>query len=493
MTDRELLDQVARQRSEDAFNEIVRRRVDLVYSAALRQLGNADQARDVAQNVFIRLAQQMDRLQPGVILTGWLYRTTRNLCLETLRSERRRREREQAAAEQLMNLPATTDWNQVAPALEPAMDELSEADRDAVLLRYFENKSLREVGTTLGIGEDAAQKRVSRALERLREIFAKRGVTLSAAALATTISGGAVQAVPAAMVTTISSAALGAGLAATTILNTTSTMTTLLNLKTAAAVLTAAAVTGTSTYLVKDREVDRLRSREIALNEFQASLTTDQNQALAAIQLRDRQIESLKKEVAELPRLRGEVDRLNRELERLAGIQVERDHAKQALAELQDELRHVGHRAAQDDQALQKNLEEQRAVRRMTELRQLGLALAMHAGSNSGWFPTRQEFAALLAGSNDSGSGVELSWSELRPENLELVFQGHSDDIADAARTIVVRQADVGVSGDGQKIHRTYGFADGHTEVHSAANLEELLAWESERIVPPDLQSRRPR
>lgn len=278
MTDRELLTQLARRRSEDAFNEIVRRHVDLVHSAALRQLGNADTTRDITQNVFLLLAKQAGQLKPDVILTGWLYRTTRNLCLEHIRNDQRRRDREQAAADHLMNT-AHDQWEHVAPELEPAMDELNESERHAVLLRFFENRSLRDVGTELGIGEDAAQKRVSRALDRLREIFTKRGVTLSATALATTISGSAVQAAPATILTTLSTTAIGAGLTAaatTATLNTASTMNTLITLKTAAAVIAAVAVTGTSTYLVKEKEVERLRAEQSVVTAEHTRLAADQ-------------------------------------------------------------------------------------------------------------------------------------------------------------------------------------------------------------------------
>jgi len=315
MTDRELLFQITRDCSEAAFTELVHRYIDLVHSAALRQLGDAETARDITQHVFLLLARESSRLPTAVILSGWLYRTTRHLCLETLRRDRRRREREQAAAEQLMNDATANPWDQVAPALEPAMDELGETDRQAVLLRYFENRSLREVGVALGLGEDAAQKRVSRALDRLRDIFSRRGVSLSATALAGSLSAGAVQTAPAGLAVTISTAALGgAAVATATTLATEGTLTvmSLFNLKTAAAILGAAAVTGTATYVVQERETEQLRTENTALNQTHAKLASDQQESLAMIQLRDEQIERLKKDVADLPRLRGEVDGLRR-------------------------------------------------------------------------------------------------------------------------------------------------------------------------------------
>jgi RNA polymerase sigma factor (sigma-70 family) len=341
MTDRELLDQLSRDRSEAAFTELVRRHIDLVHSAALRQMGDAETARDITQQVFIEFARQAGRLPTAVILSGWLYRTTRHLCLETLRRDRRRREREHAAAEQLMNDATANPWEQVAPALEPAMDELGETDRQAILLRYFENRSLREVGAALGLGEDAAQKRVSRALDRLRDIFSRRGVSLSATALAGSLSAGAVQAAPAGLATAISTAALGgAAVATATTLATegASTAMNLINLKTAAAILGAAAVTGTATYVVQERETEQLRAENTALNQTHAKLASDQQEALAMIQLRDEQIERLKRDVADLPRLRGEVDRLNRRLADFAAVNAERERLRAELDHLKESL-----------------------------------------------------------------------------------------------------------------------------------------------------------
>ena len=110
----------------------------------------------------------------------------------------------------------SADWTQIEPLLDEAMAALDETDRSAVLLRYFENKNLREVGEALGASEDAAQKRVSRAVERLREFFSKRNVTIGASGLAVLISANAVQAAPVGLAATISAAAVLAGTAVST-------------------------------------------------------------------------------------------------------------------------------------------------------------------------------------------------------------------------------------------------------------------------------------
>src|SRR5256885_4067291 len=193
-TDQQLLGDYAGRRSEAAFAELVRRQVDFVYSAALRMVRDAHLAEDVTQNVFVALAQNARQLTNHAVLSGWLHRTTQNLAANAVRSNVRRRARVQEAA--AMNELQEPDavWEQIAPHLDTALGELSETDRDALLLRYFEDKSAHEIALTLGVSDDAAQKRVSRAVERLRELFAKRGLTVGASGLAVVISTNAVKA-----------------------------------------------------------------------------------------------------------------------------------------------------------------------------------------------------------------------------------------------------------------------------------------------------------
>jgi RNA polymerase sigma factor (sigma-70 family) len=216
-SDLELLARYTRQQAEDAFAEIVRRHLDLVFSAALRQVRSPQLAEEVAQSAFTDLARQAHRLAPDTVLTAWLYQVTRRTAIDVVRREARRQVREQVACElNAMNATAS-DWTHIEPLLDDAMQTLEDTDRTAVLLRYFENKSLREVGQTLGTNEDAARKRVSRAVERLREFFAKRGVTVGASGLVVAVSANAVQAAPAGLAVTISAAALAGTTLATTV------------------------------------------------------------------------------------------------------------------------------------------------------------------------------------------------------------------------------------------------------------------------------------
>jgi RNA polymerase sigma factor (sigma-70 family) len=205
-SDLDLLKAFASRHSEEAFATLVRRHLNLVYSAALRQVRSLQLAEEVSQSVFSDLAQNAQKLRPGTVLTAWLYQVTRRTAIDVVRREARRQLREQIATEMNAMNATDDDWTHIEPLLDEAMHALDEADRSAVLLRYFENKSLREVGRILGTSEDAAQKRVSRAVERLREFFAKRGVSVGASGLAGVISANAVQAAPAALAVTISTA-----------------------------------------------------------------------------------------------------------------------------------------------------------------------------------------------------------------------------------------------------------------------------------------------
>ena len=207
-TDQQLLQRFTRHQAEDAFAEIIRRHLNLVYSAALRQVQSSQLAKDVSQSVFNDLARSADNLKKDSVLSAWLYEVTRRTSIDVIRRESRRQLREQIYTEMNAINATTEDWRDVLPHLDAAMEELDSTDRAAVLLRFFENKSLREVGEELGVSDDAARKRVGRAVERLREFLSKRGVTIGAGGLVVLVSANAVQAAPAGLAANISVAAL---------------------------------------------------------------------------------------------------------------------------------------------------------------------------------------------------------------------------------------------------------------------------------------------
>jgi RNA polymerase sigma factor (sigma-70 family) len=195
MDDMQLLQAYVLDGSEEAFKTILDRHINLVYSTALRQVGNPSLASDVTQTTFIVLAQKAPSLGRGTILAGWLYRTAQFAATKALRTEARRRNRENEAA--LMQTESSESiWEQLAPILDQAMAHLGAADRNALVLRYFENKTAKDVGLALGINESAAQKRLVRAIEKLRSFCTRKGVVLTGAALAGLLSANAVQAAP---------------------------------------------------------------------------------------------------------------------------------------------------------------------------------------------------------------------------------------------------------------------------------------------------------
>lgn len=216
MNDWQLLDEYATRNSEPAFRALVDRYAGMVYHAALRQVRNPYAAEEVAQAVFIALAQKARRIPKQTVLCGWLFRATRFAVLNLLRDEAcRRRYEHQAMDSTIAPNEAESVWQQITPHLDEALDRLSKADRELVMIRFFGNKSHKEVAQTLGISEGTAKKRLSRALEKLRAIFARRGLAVPAVALSAAFSAFGAQAAPAGLASSITAAALANGAAAT--------------------------------------------------------------------------------------------------------------------------------------------------------------------------------------------------------------------------------------------------------------------------------------
>ncbi len=216
--DRELMREYADGDSEAAFAALVQRHINLVYSIALRLVRNSPDAQDVTQAVFIILAKKAASLRDRATLTGWLYETTRFTARELLRQRARQQAREQEAYMSSNPDDANPDdvWRQLEPFLEEAMSRLSEKDRALIALRFFEEKSGAETAALLGIKEFAAHKRTARALEKLRQFFAKRGVKSTTAILAGAISTHSVQAAPVALAKSVTAGVFVKGAATST-------------------------------------------------------------------------------------------------------------------------------------------------------------------------------------------------------------------------------------------------------------------------------------
>lgn len=207
--DFDLLREYVANQSEAAFRTLVERHVNMVYATALRQIGDAHLAEEATQAVFITLAKKARGLSSSTILAGWLFRAAQFAAAKVQRAEMRRKHWEQQAAQMEPNpSDSAAAWEQMAPQLNEALNELKEPDRDALILRFFESKTMAQVGRALGTSEGAAKMRVARALDQLRGIFQARGIALPVTLLTAALSASATQAAPIGLAATITTSAL---------------------------------------------------------------------------------------------------------------------------------------------------------------------------------------------------------------------------------------------------------------------------------------------
>lgn len=301
--DATLLRRYARDRSDGDFAELVHRHLNLVYSAALRQVnGDTHLAQDVTQLVFTDLARKAAKLADHRVLAGWLFTSTRFAAAKLVRGERRRQVREQEALLMQEISPAdpgaTVDWERVRPVLDEALGELDERDREAILLRYMAGCDFAQVGAKLELSDNAARMRVDRAVDKLRELLARRGVTSTAAALSLALANQAIVAAPAGLAATVTSAALaGTGAVATL----TFMSLTKLQLGLASAVL----VTGAGFYAVQEQDIATLRGELASLPQHRAEI--------AGLRATNAQLEQTVRNVADLQISDAELARLRDE------------------------------------------------------------------------------------------------------------------------------------------------------------------------------------
>lgn len=306
----------AENRSEEAFSELVRRHIDFVYSAAFRMLRDGQLAEDVTQQVFSTLAQSARQLKEHPVLAGWLHQTARNVAVKLVRSDvrRRAREREAAAMNELHSKKPDPHWEEIAEHLDTVLGDLNQEDRDALLLRYFQRKTAQEVGRALGLSEEAAQKRISRAMERLRRLLARRGVTVEAGGLIALLSTYAVQGAPLglhALITTSVLAGTAIGSSATVTATKVIVMTTLQKS------LVLLTLVGLSTGIFEGSQASRLRDqvqtlqqRQVVLMDQIKQLQQERDEGTNRLATMAEEIVRLKNNSTELLKLRAEVMRL---------------------------------------------------------------------------------------------------------------------------------------------------------------------------------------
>jgi RNA polymerase sigma factor (sigma-70 family) len=466
MTDsRTLLAEYAANGSEPAFRELVTRYVDLVYSAAVRLVGEERHlAEDVAQTVFVDLARLARSLPQEVMLGGWLHRHTCFVAATFLRRERRRRARER----QTVEMNALQDHSEanlalVTPVLDEAINQLGGADRTAILLRFFEQRDFRAVGEALGSNEDAARMRVNRALEKLHSLLKRRSVTLSAAALGTALAGQVVTAAPAGLAAGICSSVLAGPAAGTA--TTFTALKLILMAKLKIGIVSAVVVASVATPLVLQHQARaKLREQDNSLQQQQSQL--------AALQAENERLSNL---AAAGSRSSNQPEELQRLRTEAAALQQQTS----AVVKLREENRRLKASAAQPQTPLQQREE---AMAMMHSSKRWTLALLMYAQDHQDLAPT--DFAQAKT-TLDEKTKTEL---EATADQFEIVYQGKWREIKNPAKTVVLREKQARQMPDG-KWAKVYGFADGHSELHSEPD-GNFEAWEKERIIAPAAPNR---
>ena len=469
--DQELLCDYAQRGSEAAFTELVRRYVDLVHSAAFRMVGNPDLAQEVTQSVFVALSQNARPLARRAVLSGWLHRTAQNLAAKAVRTEVRRRNREQEAAamNELTSSEIEPVWERIAPHLDLALGQLKAADRDVVLLRFFERRSMEEIGRIMGLSEAAARKRLARALERLKGIFVARGVTASSGLIASALGAYSVQTAPAGLAAVVAgvtsggaAVALGGGLSAT--LLELATMT-----KMQASVLGAVVLIGTTTSVVIHHRAQAARqAQDQALERQSAELARHQaehDRLSGLVQAGGSRANNLD----DLVRISNEVASLRKQTNGLAAG-LEENRRLQALnARQQTAPLSAGQMMEEDKKS---------GIARMKYVNGWGRALWAAANTNNGRFPTNfDEARPFLA---EEAAAI----TNLTAEQFEILYRGALADLKVPPRTVVLREKQPHRNSSGSWT-RTYGFADGHAEVAFSAD-GNFDAWEQQHnILPP--------
>jgi len=439
MTDSQtLFAEYARSGSESAFRELVTRYVGLVYSTALRLVdGDTHLAEDVAQTVFVDLARKARSLSSGVMLGGWLHQRTFNVAAPMMRAARRRQSREREAVQ--MNATqdqSAADFEQLAPILDEALTKLGKDDRTAIILRFFESRDFRSIGTALGSNEDAARMRVTRALDKLHVLLKHRGVSLSAAALGGALATEAAAAAPAGLAASVAGAALASSAASGGI--TAGLLKIGIMTKLKAGIIGAVVISGIATLVVQQQARARLREQSESLQQQSdqlAQLAADNDRLSNLVA----QANGSKDQWAELLKLRAEAESLGKQTNDLATLR-EENHQLQQRSE------------AKRKTPLQIN--EEKMVKIDTGKNWL-MALKMYANEHQDQFPTNFEQAAPLMRPESKG-----------PSNqFEIVYQG-SSVLTNASEVVVLKEKDPWQDSDG-KWFKIYDMADGSVQTVS--------------------------
>ena len=478
LNDRQLLRQYADDGSEAAFAELVARYLNFVYSAAVRRTGgDAHLAQDAAQLVFTDLARKAGALPKDVVLAGWLYRATHFATAQLLRAEHRRQQRErEAVAMNALETEPMADWEQIRPLLDEALDRLNDRDRNAVLIRFFERRTLAETGRALGASEDATRKRINRVLDKLRAYLSRRGVTTTVAALAAAISANGVQAAPAGLAAGLTSGAL-AGAAAGT--GQTLTLFKLMSIAKLKLGIVGAIVicSATATMVIQQKAEGRIKEMDASLRKQSAQLAAlkEANNGLSNFVVQA----SNRNNVEALEQARAEADDLRLRTNDLAALQNEQRRLLTALTRLRADL--LGSNTGDYNLGLEDQAGRTFLIANEDYCLKLDQAFKEYARNHQNAYPTNMEDLAPFL-SADARADTNFALSQ-----FEIVYHGAADDIfgnkyAHPGKIILYRERQPWSSPDGRQV-KFYEMIQGQKWFVSPPD-GNFAAWEDQHIVP---------
>jgi hypothetical protein len=402
------------------------------------------------------------------MLGGWLHRRTCHVAANVLRGERRRQHREREAA-QMNELQGPTDQNheQLASVLDEGINLLNASDRAAIVLRYFEGRDLRSVGAALGTNDDAAQKRVGRALEKLRVLLARRGLTASVAVLASVLSAQPATVAPLALAASVSTVALANASATSATALGLLKITAMAKAKLAFGVVVAASL---GTLLVVEYKAWTTARHEHELLKQQVkNFHNEPATGLlppGAFALPSKADPLSGDQLAELERLRSEISGARQKTSELARLRQENERLQAAFG--------GGKPGDPDEIAF-----EQETRHRLHSMKTWGLLFRVYAFDHGGQFPdtwdkVAQEIPAL----------ERAAFLKFANDNFEITYRGNEETISSRFSTILFREKQARLSPTGKRI-KVYGHTDGSASTVSEPGLN-FEAFEKKNIIVPN-------